>query len=123
MKTILVIDDNEMYRFVLATWLEDHGFHPITAEGGFEGMQLAQSHRPDLIFCDVNMPFVNGLEVLHAIRSDPKTAGIPFYFLTSELDFALHAEHLGASGLLNKGVDPETLLQLLKTLEPAPMSR
>lgn len=79
MKTILVIDDNDIFRFVIAEWLKTEGFHPITAEDGFDGVRLAQSHQPALIFCDVNMPAIKGFEVLKELHNDLNTSHIPYF--------------------------------------------
>ncbi len=118
MKIILVIDDNEMFRFMLAEWLKNEGFYPITAEDGFEGIQLAQSCRPDLIFCDVNIPILNGIEVLKQVLDDANIAHIPFFFLTSEDRLGSSLMHqLGASGVILKGAEIQELRQALTLVE------
>ncbi len=118
MKTVLIIDDNEMFRFVLAQWLEVEGFYPVTAEDGLEGIRLAQSRCPDLIFCDVNMPALDGIEVLKQIRNDVNTAHIPFFFLTSEAGLSLSLmEKLGASGFISKGAEIQGIQQALTLIK------
>jgi len=114
MKTILVIDDDEVFRFILAEWLKAEGFYPITAEDGFEGIRLAQAHRPDLVFCDVNMPILDGIEVLKQVRNDINTAHIPFFFLTSEDRLSSNLmQQIGASGVISKGAEIQELRQAL----------
>ncbi|MDX2242916.1 MAG: response regulator [Leptolyngbyaceae cyanobacterium bins.302] len=114
MKTILLIDDNETFRLILADWLRMEGFDPITAENGFEGIQLAHSQEPDLILCDVNMPEIDGIEVLKQLKNDLNTSCIPFFFLTSETSLNLRLMHqLGATGVIEKNAEISKLRQAL----------
>ncbi|MBD2464763.1 response regulator [Oscillatoria sp. FACHB-1407] len=114
MKTILVIDNNETFRVILADWLRTEGFYPITAENGFEGIQLARSHCPDLVLCDVNMPEMNGVEVLKQLRNDRNTLRIPFFFLTSDRSLNLSLiQQLGATGIIKKDAEIDKLRQAL----------
>lgn len=118
MKTVLVIDDDEMFRFILAQWLKEEGFHPITAEDGFEGVRLAQAHQPDLIFCDFYMPAINGLEVLEQLHNNLNTSHIPFFFLTSETNLQLGImHHLGAKGVISKGAEIRELHRALTSIK------
>lgn len=114
MKTILVIDDNEAFRFILAEWLRTEGFYSIAAENGFDGIQLAHFHCPDLILCDLNMSEMNGIEVLRQLRDDRNTSHIPFFFLTSErnLNPGLMGQ-LGATGIIEKDATIDKLRQAL----------
>lgn len=116
MKTILVIDDNEMFRLMFADWLSAQGFHPVTAEDGLEGLRLAQTYNPALIFCDVNMPFFSGLEVLRLLRLSQSTSQIPFFFLTSESNLKPDKiQQMGANGIIMKSNSIEELHHLLGT--------
>jgi len=84
MTTILIIDDDENFRSLLADWLIFEGFQSIVAADGFHGIQLAKKHQPDLILCDLNMPVLDGFEVLKQLQNDIRTAPIHFFFLTSD---------------------------------------
>ena len=68
----------------LVLMLEMEGFTVLWAEQGRRGLELARSHLPDLILCDVMMPELDGHGVLQALRADPATATIPFIFLTAK---------------------------------------
>lgn len=117
MKTILVIDDDKTFRFLLAEWLKNEGFDSITAGDGFEGVRLAGSRHPDLIFCNVNMPIFDGIEVLKQVRDDGNIAHIPFFFLTSEVrPNPSFMQQLGASGVISKGAEIQELRQALNFL-------
>lgn len=84
MATILVVEDEQEMRANILEILEYEGFDPIGAENGRIGVQLAKEHLPDLILCDIDMPELNGYEVLAELRNDPLTATIPLIFLTAE---------------------------------------
>jgi len=92
--------------------LEMEGFAVIWADQGLRGLQLARSHAPDLILCDVMMPGLDGHGVLQALRAEPATATIPFIFLTAKgekLDQRA-GMNLGADDYLVKPVAKEDLL-------------
>ena len=83
MKKILIIEDNQFLRTTTADILQLAGYEVIQAEHGKAGVERAQLDRPDMIVCDVEMPELDGYGVLHYLSNDPKTAMIPFIFLTS----------------------------------------
>lgn len=117
MKKVLVIDDDEMFRLTLSDWLGIEGFDSIAAQDGLEGIQLAQEHQPDLIFCDINMPQKNGFEVLEQLQKNLHTAHIPFFFLTSEDLQPKVIKELGAEGLILKSGELKELRQVLTAIE------
>jgi DNA-binding response OmpR family regulator len=82
MQKILVIDDDVSITSNLKVVLQMSNFEVITANDGKSGVDKAFEHRPDLIICDINMPRMNGLEVLRVLRTEPLTFNIPFLFLT-----------------------------------------
>jgi len=69
-KSILVIDDAGSLRDAIETALTYEGFKVYTAEDGEEGLKLAFEHKPDLIFLDIIMPNIDGVEVLNQLRAD-----------------------------------------------------
>ncbi|MEB3357719.1 MAG: response regulator [Synechococcales bacterium] len=112
MKTVLIIDDNEAFRCLLAEFFSHRGFCPIAAESGGEGFEKAQAHRPDIIFCDVNMPEKNGFEVLKLIRHNEQTAKIPFFLMTAEPHMN-NQQQAEADGLIKKPIDLDELNEIL----------
>src|SRR3954471_24697985 len=82
MKRILVIEDDAAVRGLIAETLQFKGWQPVVAADGDEGVRLAQTDVPDLIVCDIQMPKMDGYEVLRNVRKNPLTAAIPFMFLT-----------------------------------------
>src|SRR6266545_2201600 len=85
MPKILVIDDDEAFRGYVIMLLEKQGFDVLQAPSGAIGVQLARSHFPDLILCDVNMGGIGGKLTLYALRRDPQIASIPFILMSGFL--------------------------------------
>lgn len=83
--TVLVVDDHGLTREMVRSILRGIGFNKIIqAESGTEALQRLEDHPVDLILCDWNMPGGSGLELLRALRSNPKYKDIPFLMLTAE---------------------------------------
>jgi two-component system, cell cycle response regulator DivK len=80
--TILLVEDNEMNRDMLAQRLERKGHCVITAQDGAEGYYLARSKSPDIILMDISLPVMNGWEVTQRLKSDAATRRIPIIALT-----------------------------------------
>jgi DNA-binding NarL/FixJ family response regulator len=112
MTKILLIEDHPEMRDNLVLLLQMEGFEVFWAEDGRQGLELARTHSPHLILCDVMMPVLNGYEVLHGLRADPATAIIPFIFLTAKgekMDQRI-GMNLGADDYLVKPVAKEEVL-------------
>ncbi|MBX7221723.1 MAG: response regulator [Blastocatellia bacterium] len=117
MTKILVIEDEQAIREVIAELLEFDNFEPILAENGQIGLELARQNHPDLILCDINMPVLGGLGVLAAVREDPALIGIPFIFLTAKVDQSdvRMGMELGADDYLFKPIARTELLGAINT--------
>ncbi|MBN3038125.1 MAG: response regulator [Candidatus Omnitrophica bacterium] len=86
-RLILMIDDEKEFCQITKMNLElMSGFTVITAFSGKEGIKIARQHNPDLILCDINMPHMDGLQVLEALKKDAKTMAIPVVMLTARQD-------------------------------------
>jgi CheY-like chemotaxis protein len=112
---ILIIEYDEIVRSNLFDLLELEDFNVLSAEDGCSGLHLAKEIKPDLILCDINMPNLNGFEVLNKLREDVTTAKIPFIIHTSETqpDSQRRARQLGANDYLTK---PVTLKKILEAV-------
>ena len=86
-KTVLVVDDEEVARYILRGHLAHTEYQVIEASGGGEGLRLAAAEQPDVIFLDLVMPDMSGQEVLHRLKGDPALRHIPVIIMTS-LDLA-----------------------------------
>jgi CheY-like chemotaxis protein len=104
MARILVIEDEVPIRLNLLRFVRLEGHVGLEAADGRAGLQAVREHLPDLIFCDVMMPQLNGLEVLAAIQHEPALRSIPFIFLSAsaEAERLEEALRLGASGYVTK---------------------
>ena len=108
---ILVIEDERSIRNNLIKFLEAEGFEAIEAENGRIGIEIAEYKLPDLIICDILMPELDGYEVLTYLQENPKTATIPFIFLTvsNNISDLRQSMELGADGYLNKPITSDKL--------------
>ena len=112
MHRILIIEDDPTLRRQMARLLHYEGFEVLEADGGNAGVAAAASGRPDLIICDIMMPDLDGFGVLQALRNQPRTAMIPFIFLTAlvESQSLRHGMEQGADDYLTKPYTPAALL-------------
>jgi PAS domain S-box-containing protein len=114
--TALVVDDSTVNRRILAALLESAGVGVITAAGGLEAVRLAQEHRPDVIFMDLKMSDLDGLEATRRIAADPATARIPVIAVTASTlgDRRQAARDAGCADYLAKPVRAELLFAALQ---------
>ena len=110
---IAVIDDDPVFRALLKLHLANAGYEVSMAEDAVEGGHLIMRTPPDLIICDVNMPYMNGYEFVAAVKRDPLTGHIPVVFVTVEHDVADRASQLGAVAYLRKPVTADRLLEVV----------
>ena len=112
---VLVIEDATDTLTSLLDLIESQGFQAIGAKNGLIGLQLANEQLPDLIISDINMPEMNGYEVLEALRQNTKTARIPFIFLSAEESNASRrlGLELGAADYLTKPVINKQLMEAI----------
>ena len=83
-RRVLVIDDDAVGRYLLKTFLRDTSCIVSEATGGRAGLEAARRERPDMIFCDLYMPDMGGLEVLSQLKADPATHDIPVVLNTAK---------------------------------------
>jgi two-component system, chemotaxis family, chemotaxis protein CheY len=118
-KKVLVVDDSETIRLEVSRTLGQAGFSVLEARDGAEGLATAIKN-PDLalLVLDVNMPVMNGLEMLERLRQNPTTADIPVLLMTTEAEDRLieRAKKAGAKGWFIKPVKPEMLLMATNKL-------
>lgn len=82
-KKILMVEDEATVRELLKDLMERHGYDFLQAADGKQGLDEARKKKPDLILLDVNMPKMNGFEVLENLKKDKKTQNIPVIMLTT----------------------------------------
>jgi two-component system alkaline phosphatase synthesis response regulator PhoP len=121
MPTVLIVDDEQHIRLLIEQTLEeleDEGVELLTAPDGEVALDAVASQHPDLVFLDVTMPRMNGLDVCRAIKGDPATAGTTVLLLTAkgqayDREAGLAA---GADDYLTKPFDPDDLLRRARTI-------
>ena len=107
---ILVMDDDECMRELLRLHLANAGYDVVLAEDAIEAGKLILKWQPDLLLADVEMPYMNGLEFVQAVKSDPMTSSLPVIFLTCKTDAEQRARELGAAAFLMKPLRADQLL-------------
>jgi CheY-like chemotaxis protein len=118
MPTILLVDDNKDYREGIAELLESYDYSVIQAWNGTVALSLIHQSKPDLIISNGNMPVMDGIELLRALKADEQLKTIPFIMVTgrSESSFGDAARTLGADAVILKPIGIEELLALLRKL-------
>jgi two-component system chemotaxis response regulator CheY len=112
--SILTVDDSASLRMAIRIALTGAGYTVTEAADGAEGLAKATETRFDLIVTDLNMPNMDGLEMIRALRQQPAQAGVPIIFLTTESDDSMEAQAkaAGATGWLVKPFQPEQLIRV-----------
>jgi CheY-like chemotaxis protein len=118
MTKIAVIDDDRFIRYLLDLHLRKAGYEVFAAEDAVAAGRVIVQNAPDLILCDLDMPFMNGYEFVTALRADPTTRDIPVIFLTVSKTLDERAKPLRA-GHLVKPVTADDLLRAVAQFAPA----
>lgn len=111
-RTCLVVDDSRVVRMVARRMLESHGFGVVEAEDGAKALDACRQHMPDAVLLDWNMPVMNGIEFLRALRAEYGDLGPTVVFCTTENDlrFVEEAIEAGAQEFIMKPFDEEILV-------------
>ena len=113
--TVLIVEDDAVFRDLLGMHLSAAGYKVLLAEDAVVGGRMLLASGPDLMLLDILMPYLGGLELLQVMRQDPNVARIPVVCLTSMRDEATYSKamELGAAAFLTKPVRGEELLATL----------
>jgi twitching motility two-component system response regulator PilG len=113
---VLVIDDSNTIRRSAEIFLKQAGYQVLLAEDGFDALSKVNDYQPDLIFCDILMPRLDGYQTCSIIKRNPRFASKPFVMLSSKdgLFDKARGKMVGAEDYLTK---PFTKEQLLTTVE------
>ena len=113
---VLVIDDSNTIRRSAEIFLKQGGCEVVLAEDGFDALAKVSDHRPDLIFCDILMPRLDGYQTCAIIKRNPKFSGVPVIMLSSKdgLFDKARGRMVGSEDYLTK---PFTKDQLLRAVE------
>jgi two-component system, OmpR family, alkaline phosphatase synthesis response regulator PhoP len=120
-RKVLIADDEVHIRMLLEQTLEDledFGLELLFAENGVNAMELIEAEKPRLVFLDVMMPRMNGMEVCARVKSDPALRNVHIVLLTAkgqEIDRQKGAE-AGADQYMTKPFDPDQLLNMVRAV-------
>lgn len=122
MAKILVIENDLTFLDLLRVHLSGAGHEVATAEDAALGLRAIIEDVPDLIILDIFVPYLSGIEVLEALRTDPATVSIPVVVLTGARDDEIFAKarKLGAAEYLTKPVQRDKLLQTIDAILARP---
>jgi len=111
MVRVLVVEDEEDIRHLLADELEDMGHEVRKADNGAVALQRVAEEAPDVVFVDIVMPVMDGLLFVSELRAEPSTASIPVVLVTAVnlTDVIMRARNLGVQHLLAKPWELESL--------------
>jgi CheY-like chemotaxis protein len=121
MVRILIIEDEEQVRKLIATLLQEEGYEALEAPNGKIGSQLFHNHRIDLIITDIFMPEKEGLETIRELKDiqpNIKIIAMSGGGQKGNMDFLPIAKHLGADYTLAKPFSIHTLLSVVQQLVP-----
>jgi two-component system, cell cycle response regulator DivK len=119
-RRILLVEDHEENRRLLRDLLSTVGYELIEATTGEEGVTMAETHRPDLILMDIQLPGVDGYEATRQIKTNPALRNIPIIVVTS---YAMSGDDVkafaaGCDGYVTKPFSPRELLATIRRYVP-----
>lgn len=113
--SILLVEDSPTSMLAIKKVLIKHGYKVFVAEDGLKAWTKIQKIKPDLMISDIDMPNMNGLELLNLIRSDLKLMDLPVILITGSVSFHLKAtQQAGVDGLLSKPFKDKSLIQQIR---------
>lgn len=117
MKTALIIEDNHDNMVLITRLLEKSGYLTLQAMTGLEGFEMARQKRPDFIILDIQLPDIEGTDVLKKIRSSEIGNSIPVIAMTS---YAMSGDRekllsAGCDGYIEKPIDPALVISQIKS--------
>ena len=113
---ILVVEDNQKNMKLFRDVLQVTGYRTLEATTGGRAVELATEHRPDLVLMDIQLPDIDGVEVLGRLRADERTASIPVLALTAQA-MEGDRERFRASGFDGYISKPVNIVSLISTVK------
>ncbi|MFA5073239.1 MAG: response regulator [Nitrospirota bacterium] len=115
---ILIVDDCQTTRRLLGLYLRSKGFDIAQAENGLDALEKLGSENVNLIISDLNMPYMDGIEFVKAVRADQRQAHLPVLMVTTETDIEERERAIsaGVNGYLTKPVSAEVVMQNIRLI-------
>ena len=119
-KRILAVDDSPSMRMLLKASLGAQGFTVMSADDGSQGLAAARADPPDLIITDINMPVMDGFQLIEAVRAESALRLLPILVLSTEFsdDKKARARAAGATGWITKPFDADKLAAAIRRVCP-----
>lgn len=111
-KRLMLVDDDPNLVLLVRDYLEFRGYNVITAENGVVALEILEHELPDLIICDIMMPFMDGYTLVKQVRENPRTSWIPVLFLSAkgQSQDKVKGLNTGADVYIVKPFEPEELV-------------
>ena len=119
MRNVLIVEDSKAIRSMIRVSLEEAGgFFAVEAGNGFEALKTLPTRRFDLIITDINMPDINGLELIGFVKSNPEYKDIPLVIVSTDKsdEDKKRGLALGASGYVVKPFTKKDLMSMIKNV-------
>lgn len=124
MSKIIIIDDDESTRETLSSYLSELNYETYSAEGGLKGIEMVKKVDPDLVISDINMPDMNGLEVLKSIKAFDEFIQVIIITAFDDMESTIAAMQKGAYDYLEKPIDINRLkISIQRSLENRALSK
>ncbi len=117
-RRVMTVDDSKTMRDMVAYTLRGAGFDVVTAEDGRQALNLLANCAADMVITDLNMPVMDGVALIRALRADAKFRALPILMLTTESDSSKKnvGREAGATGWIVKPFNPEKLVDIVNRL-------
>jgi len=116
MPVVLLVEDNADTREMYASFLGAEGFRVLEAEDGLQALCQLAGEKPDLMLLDLGLPRLSGVQVLRAIRQQPRLADLPVVVVSGQLDLLNAADEIAADVICPKPCEPEELLRAVRSV-------
>lgn len=115
-KTVLIVEDNELNMKLFNDLLEAFGYNTVKTRDGRKAIELARTHRPDLIIMDIQLPEISGLKVTELLKEDKDLAAIPVVAVTA---FAMRGDEQriragGCEAYLSKPISVASFMETVR---------
>jgi len=118
-KTILIVEDSATTRALIRAVIDEIGeYETVEAESGFEALKMLPQQEYDLIVTDINMPDINGLELINFVRNNPRYNRLPIIIVSTERseEDKKRGMALGATAYVTKPFKSSELQEIIKTI-------
>ena len=116
-KTVLIVEDNELNMKLFHDLLDAHGYRTLQTRNGLDALRIAREHRPNLILMDIQLPEISGLEVTKWLKDDEELRDIPVIAVTA---FAMKGDEErirqgGCEAYVSKPISVPKFIETIKT--------